>query len=147
VTDDRGVPLPPDTEGHLWYRGPYLFRGYHNNPDATRAAFAPGGWFRTGDLAALGADGYLRLVGRSKDLVNRGGVKFHPGEIEALLLGHPAVREAAIVPMPDDRLGERACLYASLQEGAALTLDAIAAYLLDRGVAKYKLPERLEVVA
>jgi acyl-CoA synthetase (AMP-forming)/AMP-acid ligase II len=147
VTDDRGLPLPPDAEGHLWYRSPYLFLGYHDKPEATRAAFAPGGWFRTGDLAALDTDGYLRLLGRSKDLVNRGGVKFHPGEIEDLLLGHPAVREAAIVPMPDVLLGERACLYASLHEGLSLTLDEVAAFLLERGVAKYKLPERLEVVA
>src|SRR5262249_11198398 len=87
------------------------------------------------------------LLGRSKDLVNRGGVKFHPGEIEDLLLGHPAVREAAIVPMPDVLLGERACLYATLQDGATLTLDEVAAYLLERGMAEDKLPERLELLA
>jgi cyclohexanecarboxylate-CoA ligase len=146
ITDDRGMPLPPDVEGHLWYRSPYLFTGYHDKPEASRAAFAPGGWFRTGDLGALDADGFLRLVGRSKDLINRGGVKFHPGEIEDLLLGHPAIREAAVVPMPDARLGERACLYVALQATATVTLEEIAAYLLERGVAKYKLPERLEVL-
>jgi cyclohexanecarboxylate-CoA ligase/acyl-CoA synthetase len=146
VTDDRGRPLPPDAEGHLWYRGPYAFAGYHDKPEATRAAFAPGGWFRTGDLAALDSDGYVRLVGRSKDLINRGGVKFHPGEIEDLALGHPAVRAAAMVPMPDATLGERACLYVALHAGATIALDELTAYLLQQGVAKYKLPERLEVL-
>jgi acyl-coenzyme A synthetase/AMP-(fatty) acid ligase len=146
ITDDRGFPLPPDAEGHLWYRGPYLFVGYHEKPDATHAAFAPGGWFRTGDLGALDRDGYLRLVGRSKDVINRGGVKFHPGEIEELTTGHPAVRAAAMIPMADPRLGERACLYVSLQAGAKLALNELNAFLLDQGVAKYKLPERLEIL-
>jgi acyl-CoA synthetase (AMP-forming)/AMP-acid ligase II len=147
VTDDRGFPVPPGTEGHLWYRGPYLFVGYHDKPDTMRAAFAPGGWFRTGDLGAVDRDGYLRLLGRSKDLINRGGVKFHPGEIEDLALGHPAVRAAAMVPMPDPMLGERACLYVALHAGAVLALDELNAYLLQQGVAKYKLPERLEVLS
>jgi non-ribosomal peptide synthetase component E (peptide arylation enzyme) len=91
-------------------------------------------------------DGSIRLVGRSKELINRGGVKFHPGEIEELLLDHPGVREATIVPMPDPRLGERACLYVAPVEGVVITLKEVVEYLLDRGVAKYKLPERLELV-
>jgi cyclohexanecarboxylate-CoA ligase/acyl-CoA synthetase len=145
VRDDASIAAPGE-EGELQVRGASVFAGYLNDPAATRAAFTPDGWFRTGDLATMDAAGNTRLAGRTKDIVNRGGVKFNPLDVETLLLGHPAVDQAAIVPMPDPVLGEKACLFVTLKPGATLTLGEVTGWLGAAQVSKVKWPERLEIV-
>lgn len=146
TVDDAGNDVGSGAVGQLLYQGPYLFDGYLRRPDLTAESWTEDGWFVTGDLASIDAEGYVRIEGRTKDVINRGGLKVNPIEIEELLLTHPNVRQVAIVPMPDPRLGERSCAYVSLREGAAdVTLADVTDFLLARGVAKYKLPERLEV--
>ena len=105
------------------------------------------GWFRTGDLAARDVAVNVRITGRNKDIINRGGVKYNPRDIEDLLEAHPEVAQAAIVALPDAVLGERACCVIVPRGERAPTLEALCAYLLERGVARNKLPERLETVA
>jgi non-ribosomal peptide synthetase component E (peptide arylation enzyme) len=125
-----------------------VFTGYLDNAEATSAAFTADGWFRTGDLARLDAQGNLEITGRLKDVINRGGVKFNAADIEATIGAHEAVAQCAIVPMPDPVLGERACCFLVLKPGAkAITLDDLRAWLSARDVAKLKWPERVEIIA
>jgi cyclohexanecarboxylate-CoA ligase len=147
IRADTADPPPPGFEGELEIRGYSVFRGYWSNPDATEQAFSSDGWFRTGDLATIDPAGNVALTGRIKDIINRGGIKFNPLDVELLLERHPGVRRAAVVPVPDEVLTERACLFVSLASGATLTLAQILDYLQENGVAKHRWPERLEVVA
>jgi cyclohexanecarboxylate-CoA ligase/acyl-CoA synthetase len=141
-----GTELRVDPDGELQVRGPLAFSGYYGNDDATRAAFTDDGWFRTSDLA-VERNGCFTITGRSKDIINRGGVKFNPADVEALLDAHPQIQQAAIVPMPDAVLGEKACAFVTLRPGCdAPTLDDVARYLLGKEIAKNKLPERLVVI-
>ena len=137
---------PAGEEGELHVRGPLLFAGYFDNSEADRDAFSADGWFRTGDLAVVDADGNIAITGRCKDVINRGGVKYNPRDIEDLLAAHPQVDMAAIVPVPDPVLGERACCCITVAGDSAPSLEAICAYLDENGVAKVRWPERLEVV-
>jgi fatty acid CoA ligase FadD36 len=110
LVDDAGAPVPHDAEtmGRLQVRGPTLFDGYLNRPDATAEAFDTDGWYRTGDAAVIDSDGMHRIVGReSVDLIKSGGYRVGAGEIETALLGHPEVAEAAVVGLPDHDLGQR----------------------------------------
>jgi acyl-CoA synthetase (AMP-forming)/AMP-acid ligase II len=135
-------------ENELQVRGPLVFSGYFNNPEANAGAFTADGWFRSGDLAELRPGGNVAITGRTKDIINRGGVKFNPAEVEALLDSHPKVLQSAIVPMPDAVLGEKACAFIVLRNKAdAASLDELVGYLLDKRIAKNKLPERLVVIA
>jgi len=134
-------------EGELQVRGSLLFPGYFDNDAANADAFTGDGWFRTGDLAAEDAAGNVRITGRSKDVINRGGVKYNPRDVEDLLDAHPDVLQAAIVPQPDPVLGERACCVIVPRNAHPPTLEAICAYLAERGIARTRLPERLVVVA
>ena len=138
--------LPPGEEGELQVRGSLLFPGYFDHPEANREAFSAGGWFRTGDLAVVTGEGNVAITGRCKDVINRGGIKYNPRDIEDLLAAHPQIDMAAIVPVPDPVLGERACCCITVAGGAAPTLDAVCAYLDENGVAKVRWPERLEVL-
>jgi cyclohexanecarboxylate-CoA ligase len=142
-----GAALPAGEEGELQVRGISVFAGYHENPAATAEAFTADGWFRTGDLAVIGADGYVAITGRLKDVVNRGGVKINPVDVEACLARHPAVAQCAIAPVPDPVLGERACAYVVPTPGAAPTLDDLRDWLAAAGIAKIRWPERLELIA
>ena len=137
--------LPAGAEGELHVRGPLLFPGYFDHPEADHGAFSGDGWFRTGDLAVVSAGGNVAITGRCKDVINRGGIKYNPRDIEDLLAAHPQVDMAAIVPVPDPVLGERACCCITVAGAAAPTLEAICAYLEENGVAKVRWPERLEV--
>ena len=134
----------PAKRGKSPARGPSIHLGYHNNPAANAAAFTADGWFRTGDIGYLDRNGNLVISGRSKELVNRGGKKFHPREIEEVLYTSPKVLHAAIIGMPDPRLGERNCLCVVPRRGHTVTLGEMTA-LLDGKVATYKLPEALEI--
>ncbi len=142
LVDDEGVPLPGEDDeaiGEVQVRGPNLFLGYLNRPDATAGAFTADGWFVTGDMATRGADGYIRLVGRrATDLIKSGGYKIGAGEIEASLREHPAVADAAVTGEPDDDLGERIIAWIVLTDGAPPTpgQDHLAAELVDHVAAQ-----------
>ena len=146
IADEHGREVPQGAEGELQARGPSVFAGYLANPEATEAAFTRDGWFRSGDTARMDADGNVSLTGRVKDVINRGGVKYNPQEVELLVESLPEVLQCAIAPVPDDRLGERAGCYVVLRPGGTVTLDAICDFLLGKGLAKFKLPEHLEIL-
>lgn len=147
VTDDKGAPLPPGTEGELLVRGHSQFVGYWRRPEFTREAHTPDGWFRTGDRAILDHDGYVSITGRSKDLIIRGGENISVAEVENLLFAHPKIQNVAVVAMPDPRLVERACAFVIPRPGETLTLEEIVAYLESKQLARHKFPERLELVS
>ncbi|MEE2969306.1 MAG: AMP-binding protein [Pseudomonadota bacterium] len=146
IVDEAGAPAPAGTEGELQVRGSLLFPGYFKNAAANKEAFTEDGWFRSGDLATADADGNVAITGRTKDVINRGGVKYNPLDIEMLLDAHEKIVQSAIVPMPDKVLGEKACCFAQPMPGAKITLDEICVYLTSHKIAKNKLPERLELV-
>jgi cyclohexanecarboxylate-CoA ligase len=147
VAGEGGRVLAPGEEGELEVRGCSVFAGYFDNEAANHGLFTADGWLRTGDLAVINESGHVRLTGRLKDIINRGGVKFNPFDVEALIERHPAVLQCAIVPMPDKVLGERACCFATLRPGKTLALADVTAWLAQHQVAKLKWPERLETVA
>ena len=117
VVDDAGAVLGPGVEGNFEVTSDCLFAGYLDRPDLTAEALTADGWYRSGDLAVIDAAGFVRITGRVKDVINRGGEKVPVAEIEQLLHQHPAIREVAVVAMPDPRLGERACAYAVAADG------------------------------
>ncbi|MGV8873509.1 MAG: (2,3-dihydroxybenzoyl)adenylate synthase [Rhodococcus sp. (in: high G+C Gram-positive bacteria)] len=142
------MELPDGEIGELCCRGPYTITGYFAAPEHNRAAFTSDGFYRTGDLASISAvDGerYVSIEGRIKDLINRGGEKINAEEVELLLLDHPAIMSAAVVAMPDARLGEKTCAYL-VTDGSLLTMVDVQQHLTELGVAKFKWPERLEWV-
>ncbi|MBK6864810.1 MAG: acyl--CoA ligase [Ideonella sp.] len=142
-----GSPCAANQEGELQVRGCLLFPGFFDNDAANQTAFTADRWYRTGDLATADAEGNVAITGRDKDIINRGGVKFNPRDVEDLLDAHPKVLQSAIVPMPDPVLGERACCFVTLRPGAsALALEEVTEFLLLHNIAKTKLPERLVVV-
>ncbi|MEE3851958.1 AMP-binding protein [Gordonia sp. LSe1-13] len=157
VTDEIRI-LEPGTEtevadgevGELTCRGPYTIPGYFDAPEHNRTAFTSDGFYRTGDLASIVViDGvrYVSIEGRIKDLINRGGEKINAEEVEQLLVTHPNVQNAAVVAMPDPRLGERTCAYLVTVDGTVLSMSEMRGHLEARGVAKFKWPERLEFVS
>ncbi len=146
IVDEEGNEVPRGREGELVARGPHLFRGYYKAPEENRKAFDQNGFFHTGDFAVMDEQGYIRISGRKKDWIRRGGQTIIPLEVEEPLLSHPKIENAAVVAMPDPRLGERACAYIQPRPGQSLTLEEVAQYLQEKGLAKYKLPERIELV-
>lgn len=145
VLDENYQPVMNKETGEIAFKGDCVFQEYFKNKEATRQAFTADGYFLTGDLGWLDDDGYLHFVGRKKDTINRGGLKYHASEIEEILLMHPKIKQAAIVSVPDERLGERACVFVSLRNNHTINLEEIKKYLLNKGIATYKLPELLEV--
>jgi cyclohexanecarboxylate-CoA ligase/acyl-CoA synthetase len=146
VVSERGQELAPGEEGEVWYRGPGAMVGYWRDPERTATAITDG-WYHTGDLGQFSADGLLRLKGRIKDVIIRGGVNISAGEVEAHLLTHPKVQSVAVVAMPDPRLGEKACAFVVPAGPETPTLPELAGYLKnERRIAVYKLPERLVIV-
>ncbi|MES3000899.1 MAG: AMP-binding protein [Pseudomonadota bacterium] len=146
IFDEDGHPVAKGASAEIVCRGPSVHLGYLDNDTANRESFTHDGWFRTGDLGEIvDPAGNLRISGRKKEIINRGGKKYFPREIEELLYEHPAFLQVAIVGMPDPRVGERNCLCVIFKPGQSLTLEQIVAFLKGR-VADYKLPEQLEVV-
>ncbi|WP_290687698.1 MULTISPECIES: cyclohexanecarboxylate-CoA ligase [unclassified Haematobacter] len=143
VRGAEGKPVQPGQEGELFVRGCSNFAGYLRRPDlnATDAE----GWFETGDIARLEADGHIRIVGRSKDVIIRGAENIPVVEVEALLYKHPAVLQVAIVAYPDDRLGERACAFIVPKEGKGIDFAEMSAFLASEQLARQYVPERLEI--
>ncbi len=146
LVDDDGRPVSDGEVGELLVRGPYTLRGYYGVPEYNARTFTPDGFYRSGDLMRRHPSGNYVVEGRKKDLINRGGEKISAEDVENLVLSHPAVLNVACVPMPDPVLGERMCAFAILREGRSLTLEELAAYLTEKGLARFKLPERLELV-
>lgn len=138
-----GSRVPEGEVGEICWRGASKSYGYLNQPDYDAAAWDAEGFFHSGDLGEIDADGYLRVVGRSKDMILRGGTNIFPVEIESLLVQHPLVAAAAIVGVPDERLGERACAVVVPAGDARPDLRELCEFLLERELAKYKLPEEL----
>lgn len=144
--EQQANEVPTGEIGEIAYRGPALFLAYFKNPEQTAATRNADGWFFTGDIGFVDANGYLHLAGRKKEFINRGGTKIFPKDIEDVLLLHPKISQIAIVGMPDYRLGERACAYIVPQKDQSPTLAEIQQYLEGLHVAKNKWPERLELV-
>lgn len=144
IIDDQCNDVPQGQVGEIICDGPSVHLGYHNNPAANAELFTQDGWFRTGDLGLIDEAGNLRIVGRLKEIINRGGKKFFPREIEEILYQHPSVLYCALVGIPDTRLGERNCLCV-VPKGAAPTLDQLVEFLGD-SVATYKLPEQIVIL-
>ncbi len=140
---DQGEPSP---EGEIWGRGPSSATGYFRDAEATRVAWTDDGWYRTGDIGQFDAQGNLVILGRKVDAINRGGQKIFPEELENLLAQHPMIAKAAVVPYPDQRLGQRTCACIVPTGADAITLEELTRFLRTLGVATYKLPERLEVL-
>ena len=144
VVDANGQVAPADTVGRLQARGTFTFVGYLKKPELN--AWDAEGWFETGDLARIDKDGYVRITGRTKDVIIRGGENIPVIEIENLLYRHPKVQDVAVVAMPDPRLGERACAFVVPRPGERPTFEEMTAFLAKEGVAKNYWPERLEIV-
>jgi acyl-CoA synthetase (AMP-forming)/AMP-acid ligase II len=144
LIDEAGRDVAAGAEGEIAALGPSVHLGYHKNPSANTELFTADGWFRTGDLGQFDRAGNVKIVGRLKEMINRGGKKFFPREIEEILYTHPKILHAAIVGVPDPRLGERNCLCVIPRPGQTITLEEMVGYLRD-SVATYKLPETIEV--
>jgi 2,3-dihydroxybenzoate-AMP ligase len=143
--DDRQVP--PGEVGEFTVRGPYTLRGYFGVPEYNARQFTTDGFYRSGDLMRQHPSGNYVVEGRKKDLINRGGEKISAEEVENLILMHPAVQNVACVPMPDANMGEKMCAFVILRAGQSLQLKVLVDFLLTKEIAKFKLPERLEVLA
>jgi non-ribosomal peptide synthetase component E (peptide arylation enzyme) len=146
VRADDGSRCAPGEAGELFVRGPDTCVGFFRDPERTAATFDADGWVRSGDLVTMDDDGYLTVVGRKKEIIIRGGLNIAPREIEELLVAFPEVERAAVVGLPDERLGERSCACVVLHPGATLELQVVVARLRQTGLAAYKLPERLELL-
>jgi 2,3-dihydroxybenzoate-AMP ligase len=147
LVDDEGREVAQGEVGELTCRGPYTLRGYYGVPEYNARQFTPDGFYRSGDLMRQHPSGNYVVEGRKKDLINRGGEKISAEEVENLILMHPAVQNVACVPMPDENLGERMCAYVILRSGHSLALKELVAFLMEKEIAKFKLPERLETLA
>jgi non-ribosomal peptide synthetase component E (peptide arylation enzyme) len=146
LIDEAGRDVGPGESGEIAAWGPTVHLGYHNNPKANEEGFTADGWFRSGDLGVYAdAEKNVRIVGRNKEIINRGGKKFFPREVEEILYTHPKVLHAAVIGVKDARLGERNCLCVIPKAGESVTLDEMVSYLKGQ-VADYKLPERLEIL-
>jgi acyl-CoA synthetase len=140
-----GQPVPAGEIGEEWSRGPNTFLGYLGEPELTRKDLDGDGWYHSGDLARAFPDGSLRIAGRVKDIIIRGGQNISVREVEDYIVSHPAVQSAAVVGIPHPRLGETGCAVVVTRPGRTLTLPELVEFLVAKGVARFKLPERLEV--
>lgn len=146
IVDALDRPVPDGEPGGLLTRGPYTPRGYYRAPEHNARAFTSDGWYRSGDICRWDGQGNLVVEGRDKDMINRGGEKISAEEVENLVYLVPAVEQVAAVAMPDPRLGERVCVYVVCRDGASVDLATVREAMAERGVAAYKLPERLVLV-
>ena len=146
TVDFEGNPTPPSQEGELVARGPGIFPGYFRNPQANEGAFTPDGYFRTGDLAVIDGSGTLRITGRVKDIIIRGGENIGVQEVEELISSHPSVEYVAVVGMPDPDLGEKICAYIKRVKASTLAHDDIVEHLKQIGASKKLFPARIEFV-
>ncbi|EIZ0721239.1 medium-chain fatty-acid--CoA ligase [Shigella flexneri] len=147
VVDDARKTLPPGCEGEEASRGPNVFMGYFDEPELTARALDEEGWYYSGDLCRMDEAGYIKITGRKKDIIVRGGENISSREVEDILLQHPKIHDACVVAMPDERLGERSCAYVVLKAPHhSLSLEEMAAFFSRKRVAKYKYPEHIVVI-
>jgi 2,3-dihydroxybenzoate-AMP ligase len=146
TVDFNGNELPPNREGELVLKGPGVFTGYYSNPDENKRSFTQDGFFRTGDVAVIDERGYIRITGRIKEMINRGGESISATQIEKLITRHPDVAAVAVIPMPDPLMGERVCAYIQPKTGAHLTFDGIISFLKGEKASVLQLPERIEFI-
>ncbi|HAG5780062.1 TPA: medium-chain fatty-acid--CoA ligase [Escherichia coli] len=147
VVDDAHKTLPPGCEGEEASRGPNVFMGYFDEPELTARALDEEGWYYSGDLCRMDEAGYIKITGRKKDIIVRGGENISSREVEDILLQHPKIHDACVVAMPDERLGERSCAYVVLKAPHhSLSLEEVVAFFSRKRVAKYKYPEHIVVI-
>ena len=147
VVDDARKTLPPGCEGEEASRGPNVFMGYFDEPELTARALDEEGWYYSGDLCRMDEAGYIKITGRKKDIIVRGGENISSREVEDILLQHPKIHDACVVAMPDERLGERSCAYVVLKAlHHSLSLEEVVAFFSRKRVAKYKYPEHIVVI-
>ena len=147
VVDNARKTLPPGCEGEEASRGPNVFMGYFDEPELTARALDEEGWYYSGDLCCMDEAGYIKITGRKKDIIVRGGENISSREVEDILLQHPKIHDACVVAMPDERLGERSCAYVVLKAPHhSLSLEDVVAFFSRKRVAKYKYPEHIVVI-
>ena len=147
VVDDARKTLPPGCEGEEASRGPNVFMGYFDEPELTARALDEEGWYYSGDLCRMDEAGYIKITGRKKDIIVRGGENISSREVEDILLQHPKIHDACVVAMPDERLGERSCAYVVLKAPHhSLSLEEVVAFFSRKRIAKYKYPEHIVVI-
>ncbi len=146
VVDREGKALPANTPGELLIKGPGVFTGYYRNPEENEKMFDPDGYFKTGDVAKIDKNGNIALVGRIKEMINRGGESISAVEVEKLIIDHPDVMFVAAVPMPDPEMGERVCAYIQPRLGVRLQSNDILSFLKDRKASVLHFPERIEFI-
>jgi 2,3-dihydroxybenzoate-AMP ligase len=146
VVDGEGKELPANTSGELLIKGPGVFTGYYRNPEENEKMFDKEGYFKTGDVVKIDEEGNVTLVGRIKEMINRGGESISAVEVEKLIAGHPDVVLVAVVPMPDREMGERVCAYIQPRPGAKLHFNDILSFLKERKASVLHFPERVEFV-
>ena len=146
VIDENETELPPNRQGELVLKGPGVFTGYYNNPAENIKAFTTDGFFKTGDLAQIDEKGYIKITGRIKEMINRGGESISATEIEKLIGRHPGVEAVGVIPMPDPLIGERICAYIQPKTGAQLAFAEIISFLKGQKASVLQLPERIEFI-
>jgi 2,3-dihydroxybenzoate-AMP ligase len=147
LLDEDEQEVPFGEVGELCCRGPYTLRGYFGVPEYNKRAFTADGFYKSGDLMRRHPSGSYVVEGRKKDLINRGGEKISAEEVENLILSHPAVKNVACVPVPDPDLGERMCACVLLRASSRLSFEELKDFLMSKEIAKFKIPERLEILA
>ena len=146
ILDSEGKELPLNTDGELSAKGPCIFAGYLKNPEENRKVFTANGFFRTGDLARIDDSGNIRITGRIKDIIIRGGENISPAQVEELLLTHPGIADAAVIGMPDKELGEKVCAYVQPVAGVKPDPEEIERFMESKGASKLLIPERFEFI-
>ena len=144
VTDPEGNALPTGETGEIWFRGPMLIRGYWNRPEATAETIVDG-WLRSGDIGRIDEEGFVYVSDRAKDMVLRGGENIYCAHVEAAIYEHPAVYEAAVYGVPDDRLGEELACHVMIKPGESLEVGELQRFLGER-VAKFEVPSKITIV-
>ena len=146
IMDDSGKEVEQGEVGHIMVRGPFASAGYYKSPELNEKVWMDEKWFKVGDYGRLDGEGNLIVIGRTDDVVLRGGQNIYPAEIEILLAGHPKIERVAVVGMPDRVMGQKCCVFIVPRHGETPTLDEIAAFLKKKGIAPYKLPEKLKMI-
>jgi long-chain acyl-CoA synthetase len=146
IVDDTGLDAPAEGTGEIWVRGPMVMKGYHNLPAETAASVTAGGYFKTGDLGHIDADGFLHITGRKKDLIIIAGEKVSPREIEEILMSHPAVAEAAVIGIKDSTRGESIAAFVIAKESQSPNADELRDFCRQRGLPNWKVPRQIQIV-
>ncbi|MBT8339217.1 MAG: long-chain fatty acid--CoA ligase, partial [Desulfatitalea sp.] len=147
IFDANREPLPAGEKGELGYRGPNMFLGYYKNPEKTDATRGEDGWFYTGDTGFVDEDGRLRLSGRKKEMINKGGSKIFPLTIENILCFHPKIETVAVIGLPDPDLGEKVCACVIAKPGQTVTHEDVKTYMEQQGASKYEMPDITQVLS